>query len=594
MFSRSDFTKIYNVIKYPTTLAILVTGLCFFCFSFLEEEYALSARLIIFAVCYICTIAASAYMADFCALVNSLRYKIAFVFVWLYGTFALVGIGFIDQSELIVSRTIVHFVLNCIWTFPVMVCGSLILYHIVKYVSKEVLSPGGPFSRWVLILMFVGIVFAGMLMLYAFNPAITSPDSEECYAHAYNIIIGLPIDDDHPFFYKFLLSIFLRIYRSISFLIIVQTIFFAAVFVKGICFIRKLGISKKTCLIIYFFFGLGYNTIIQLSTLWKDIPYTASMLWLIILVAESVCFNENPGFLWCVGFVISSVFVSFIRHGGFAPVFITIILLFLLSNEKKRIGFSVLAVIALSVLIRGPLYKALNVDSGTVSGLKYQALVADVEYVYYNGGQMTDEGAELAQLVADGEDYVYNTWYTENAFWKINDYPTGKFIKVYFITFLKNPILMSKGIILRNNYLWAFKKPIYGHESCVARLTESHVYEDTVSLTIPYRQRNFLTNIFVFFIDGFSWYDLIHSVYWRVGIYTFAILIMIMMIISRLWKRALWFLLPFLPIVINDMILVLSCGGSNYRYYWPNMILCSVLIPYGIIAAGKSYNSSTD
>ena len=75
----------------------------------------------------------------------------------------------------------------------------------------------------------------------------------------------------------------------------------------------------------------------------------------------------------------------------------------------------------------------------------------------------------------------------------------------------------------------------------------------------------------------------IHIVYWRVGLYNLMLGALFLLILSR-GTRGVPFAIPFLPILMNMLVLIMGCAWPNYRYFWPCMLCCSFLIPYGVWA----------
>lgn len=566
----------YDKNKYPSIFTIVMLILSYYSVNKISAEISIIGTALLLVLCYITSQEFPKVGRSVTKL--SIWEKIALIFLWLYTTLAVVGVHILDEEGVSFSH-IKYLVLSAVWIFPI--C-ALLYVKIKDFTEHRNITYTTGFALTSRIVMFCVMVLFCTMFLIAFNPAVTSVDSEFCYSNA-SLIGKEPVPGDHPFFYLLLLGALEKVSKSISFLVVIQYSFFSLVFVGGINLLRRLGLPKWTCWLVYLFFGLGYNTIIQLVTLWKDIPYTASVLWVTILLAEIMVFPQKdikP--IWYFQFPVACVFMSALRHNGFIPITITLLFFFIV-KRNKRINICIVVTFLLMLAVKYPLHDYLRIQDEGYKGLEYSALASDIEYVYYHGGEVSKEGEELVFKLADYnfEEYSSTSWYVHNNYQNIGDYGIIEFLRIYLDSFIKNPVLMTKGILIRSNYAWTVEKPQNGRETCIATLTESHSYEDRLVLHIPHREDNFLTTIFTNIVNIFNRSIFIHNIYWRVGIYNIFILSIFVILLMRRKKYA-YFAIPFLPIILNTVVLVIACGWPNYRYYWPSMVLCGFLIPYGV------------
>ncbi len=579
------YKHIISLFNHPTLSAIVLTAICWYCLDEMKAEYQGTIRIVLLSVCYISSmLITEAQDYNYTKLSKLAKITIFLICAWL--SFSISGPRFLDDENVNLGSSVLFFLINSLWIFPI---SNLIYVYVTKKLRAE--------EQYLLsirdrLLMAAIIVALGILVIVAFNPAITSLDSEHCYSEAYNIILGKPITDSHPFFYKFLISIPMRINQSISFVIMCQIIFYAAVFVKGVCFLSELGLSRRACWIVFLFGGIAYNSIIQLGTLWKDIPYTISLLWLSILLAQfSLKRKTGLKTSWYIEFAISCVFVIFVRHGGIIPASLTIVLVALLSKEKKKTAICLTSIIILALLIRIPLYKSLHVIDDTSKGMKYTGLAADIQYVYHYGGYLDSDAMSIVEL-AEKDGHNYAPFCEYNNYWNLSEVEICDFVAIYIKTFVKNPVLMTKGILVRNNDLWTIVKPEKAILNCVARTTESHIMKDA-SISIPIRKENALTRLLSKINEWLLQFPFVFTLYWRVGLYVTLSIISMLIIAGAQGKKAFLILLPFVPIVTNCLVLMVSCPWVDYRYFWPVFVVSSILLPYGLTHMQETKENAT-
>ena len=254
-------------------------------------------------------------------------HKIVLFFWEAYATFSVTGMYMLDSSVEygVVYSNIVYFILSYIWIRPVVFLMLSLLFSLECKDKTNIIRLEKTSTRIILICF---IMLPCILFLIAFNPAITSWDSEFFYDHARRI--GEPdfsMSDWHPPFYVFILSILIRICDHPSFLVILQCLYFSTVFVDGILYFAGKGISKKILAVIYCFIAFGISNIIQMVTIWHDIPYMISILWLTILLIKYVLdtkrYENRWG--WYLQAVIALVFTALFRQNGIMPVMAVII-----------------------------------------------------------------------------------------------------------------------------------------------------------------------------------------------------------------------------------------------------------------------------
>lgn len=511
--------------------------------------------------------------------------KVLLAMLGIYGTFAVTGLYFLPSSVEYERQYpfLVYFVLSFCWIYPII---EMLLSLLLK--RRSGLFEIERKTTYKTRLLLTGLTMLPcMVFLFAFNPAITSTDSEELLGIAYKLWQpDLNMIDWHPPFYMIVLNLLLQVCDSVSFLIIVQCLGFAVVFSDGILFLYQCGVSKKVLGLFYFFIAFGMSNLIQLVTLWKDIPYMISLMWLTILLMKFVmtydkCVNRWG---WYIQFVIAIVFTSFFRQNGILPAMAVVALLLIIMKGAKKFVLTSVVCLVLIAAIKGPLYTSLDV--APQPQLKYFSMANDIMYSYYYGdGTVSEEAMEMIDKITKGDpdNFEYNPYWVGYNKDEPSGYSMFEFMKIYIENVFRNPREMFSAVATRNSAIWSIVRPIDEPIRNVNLLSERHSYAPR---PYPFRADNIMT----YMLTNLSVWLSSNSVYyifcWRTGIYSLLIVFMVVSAICFQKKRKLMSLLPFVPIAGNLLSMIISSGWTDYRYFWPSMTLSLLLLFYFLFLRG--------
>lgn len=576
----------------PTAYSILATVLCYFTLYTLRDAYSPSIIFLSCIVSYFASVRVGESCRNILQFFDTAWKKLLLVFMSVYGIIAFTGIYFLDVRGTydFPFNSVWYLIFSAIWVVPIILGMISLLVNGIKKV--EVNSGRVRVSLKFRMTLIVLFILPCVIFLIAFNPAITSYDSEYNYIQAQILgQEGIVTIDWQPVFYAALVGFFLSIHKSITFLIIVQVVYFAIVFSDVIAFLIENGINKRLALLFYVFIAYGYSNILQMDTLWRDIPYLASLLWMTLLLMKYLINKEHyvKGVKWYIEFFISVIFVSLIRQNGILVTAVVMILLCIYARRNKWIIVTSILCISAFGLIKGPVYKYVW-NAEPAPQLKYLALTNDIIYLYYNEGNISDEGMELLNIVTDndpwGEEHPERRWY--EAYYmnfydfedqeKLGSYTIPHFLSIYFDNFIHNPVEMSRAIMKRNSIIWSIVKPVPERASCVNFYVE---YND--KLAYPLRVENILTRILTKFCDFMRKDSVLYIFIWRTGIYNLLILLLCAIGLAVLKRKDLVLMIPFIPICINVITLFIASGWTPYRYYWPSMIMGVFLLYYSLI-----------
>lgn len=509
-----------------------------------------------------------------------LWHKILLFLLELYAVFATVGMYVLDNNveNGIRYPAVIYLGIAYIWVRPVVIAFLALLFSITNSTISN--------KRTVKLQMKLGLVCITMLpcilFLIGFNPAITSRDSQYCYEMAHTIWEnGVTMADWHPPFYVFVLSILFKICDSITFIVVLQIISFAVVFVDGILYFYNKGLSKPLLAAIYCFITFGVSNIIMLVTFWKDIPFMISIMWLTILLIkyslDKEIYENKLG--WYIQVIVALVFTAFFRQNGIVPAFAVIALLPIVSKMSKRVIAVSAICLFLLFVVKRPLYTAMEVTPAPQ--LKFFSLANDIMYSYYRGDTISEEAMEVVNKVTSGDPDNYE--YSPYGVYYNNDEPNGytlvEFLKIYMDNVIRNPRDAVMAVLCRNSDIWSIVKPANEFVSCVnyldtlPSLSETNRYPDRKINTLTIK----LSNICDWIRDN----SILYVLYWRTGIYNLLLILMIGVLFSRIrkprWEK---YILPFVPICMNLLALFITSGWSDYRYFWPSMAISLLLLCY--------------
>ena len=226
---------------------------------------------------------------------------------------------------------------------------------------------------------------AGGFMLLVFFPGMMSGDSLVQWRQAHT----LEFSDHHPVFHTLTILLASKIWDSPASSIVFQIVFLGLVFGWGMGNLVKRGLPEKVAWAIAALFALTPANLLFPVTLWKDVPYAASLFWFTLVLVE-IYFSgggwlKRPANL--AAFILSALFTSLFRHNGWPVVLLScLVLLWFERRHFRWVLPGVAAIFILRILITGPLYQALQVPP--------TPLMLTFNRVFYNIAAHLDAGED--------------------------------------------------------------------------------------------------------------------------------------------------------------------------------------------------------
>lgn len=504
--------------------------------------------------------------------------KALVVVLYFYAAFALVGqrIFIYPLTLRITTQGLFVYLSTVIWFIPVI---DSLLYYLNVAVRSSFREDRKISTVKFWLINAAVLVVPAAYNLFANNPGISSPDTYTCMITNAQHLHGMT--DWHPAFYCMVLRAIQSVWNSTYAVIAVQYFFWIYVMMEFFLFLRKKGMSDTVIIAAAVFCGFNAANFMYLNTIWKDIPYTFSLLWAFIITAKlSLDFEEYRGKRYIyLELITSLVGIYFYRKNGVVSFVVIAVMLLLVLRKNRKLIVSILISIALIGIVKGPVYSWFEVKDTGLLGI-YHGLGQDILGAYYAGGEVSDDTLQMITLMTDKNNAEYSytpTWSRQS--YDVNVKPV-KFIENYIDTFLKNPIAMLRAVIDREDALWDIYKGQDSELGCVSdvgTLDEWEGWNDFYDKRI-YRSLYEGMLAATDYTSGAQW---LGAIEWRCGLFCLLGLICLAMLILKLGFDK-CFVIAVVPLG-HIMSLLLTTGWSDFRYFWPMNLINFCLIFFTLI-----------
>lgn len=496
--------------------------------------------------------------------------KVFLYLLYVYAAFALIGqrIWTYPLDVRIRASGVFVFAVAIFWFVPVI---DSLLYSL-ETAGKAVLGDGGKRCRFVLICTGL-LLLPTCYNLFANNPGISSPDTATCMIDNAKHLHGMY--GWHPLFYCMILKVIQKVSDTTYAVIAAQYFFWAYVANELLLYLRKRGVRGGILIGAAGFMGFNAANVIHLNTIWKDIPYTLSLLWVFVILAKLALDYEEYRRKWYIylEFAAAMTGVCLYRQNGIVTFLIVAVTVLVVFRKSIKIWMSVVAVTVLIFVIKGPVYDYYDVVDPGEAGI-YIGLGQDVLGVYYAGGEVSEDTLAMITQMTVADNDRYRNSYTPT--WSYASYYVDvtppEFISCYIDTFLKNPILMIRAVIDREDALWDIFQGKDAVLGCVN-------YIGTEDADVRYQWNDYYParHYISLFTDmeaatsytaNTQW---IAAIEWRSGLLMLLGLTTWLFIILK--KGGNKYMVLLAPMAGHILSLLLSTGWSDFRYFWPMNLL---------------------
>lgn len=217
------------------------------------------------------------------------------------------------------------------------------------------------------------LLLCGFAYLAAFWPGLMSNDSIDQWTQAST---GL-YNDWHPVFHSLYIWTLTQLWHSPAMVAVAQIVALALVSGWALGEIEQLGVPRWTLWTTAILFAIAPANGIMAITLWKDVPFSISILaltTLLIRIARTEGQDLNqPGVVIFLG--ITSALVALFRHNGPPTAFGAVLFVaFVYRAHWQRVLTSLLISVGLWLGVRGPLYDWVDASRQTQPGLLWPVL----------------------------------------------------------------------------------------------------------------------------------------------------------------------------------------------------------------------------
>ena len=492
------------------------------------------------------------------------------------------------------SVRIVRFGLFVIWSEALLNEGILLINKLTQ--NKNVIS--GEIkkdTKKLRIILFGIIAFIGIVMSLIFYPGWFTSDVIGCFRQGINIFSER--SDLHSFLYQCILALFASFSLNCYYITLTVIAVYALTISSILVYLYRKGLSFKATVIWTFVFGMIPINLLMLISLWKDIPYSLTMLVLtyaiIKLVFEGEAFSAKKLNLLQLG--ISLVLVVLFRSNGIGSIIIVAlvfgILYFIKKLVDKKTMVTVLLACAFVILCKGPIYNALNVDRGPQGFNSLPFLDGIWTNLYYNPSETPEEVHDYFEKILPEE-----KWHTEYMTGQLNfssfddsyanpniDFNTS--VRLWFECLIKNPATTIRARLMKTDIIWSvFRNPdaYMGYNF--------DPYMDSVGDRENEFGWKFLNGSYVFrslYYNYLVRIPILSAMFRMIYRGGGALCLMLIILNDCIERKKCKYILTFLPMLGSSFSLMIGMCAQDYRYIYPMFLCMFFIVPSYIVWAAE-------
>ena len=582
-----NFKKVLDHIKaYAPIDVVMVICEILLCMAFVGGsgiEFQNPTKIIF----YIISILSAYRLTGRNAAVNSLfvktSHKIWLYMLYFYCAFSLVGQRLFVYPLSIYTKLAYIFVfsLTLLWSIPVVNSFIWVVMSGWKVVMRETSSVSGNKKRFYgfLALIIALLVLPAAYVLFAHNPGISSVDTKNTMIINAKNLHGMK--DWHPAFYCMVLRAILTVWDSTYAVILVQYLFWLYVMLEFLLYLRSKGLKDGIIIAVAAFCGFNASNFLHLNTIWKDIPYTLSILWSLIILSKLLIDEEKYKKKWFIylELVVSLIGIFFYKKNGVASFAIIVLFMIWVLYKNKKMWASLGITVAVICFIKGPVYQYFDIEDTGRYGM-YIGLGQDILGAYYYGDDISEETLKLVNVMTEynNAEYSYTPTWSQQSY--DLDVEPLTFIKCYIDMFWRNPVVMSRAILARVDAVWDV---FPGKDSVRGGVIYTGTMDADAIWTSNYPKRVYTSLVNQMYVEICYTLDnqCIEAVEWRCGLFTLlGFISVVVLFVKRGLKKNILLIAPIIGQIIS---LLLSTGWSDFRYFWPLNLMNMCMILYVIV-----------
>ena len=423
------------------------------------------------------------------------------------------------------------------------------------------------------LISFAVLEAAFLFALLSNYPGLCSPDSNMIL----NQVLGQTnyelnnryegLSNAHPVFYTFCVwvvfkatSVFGSESLSLFAFMFLQITFVAAVLSWSIVWLGKTGAKKSYIAVALCFFVLSPIVACHVIILWKDIPFAAVLLALVLHLA-ALPSGGKLSRKQVATLLLLLLAVSLLRNNGYYVALLTVIYLVIARKSiRRQAAFCAICLVVFMSVLQGPVFSALSISKGHFAesvGIPLQQLGATIS----DGGSVSDDDLDFLNRILPLNEWAQNydpstsnpLKQSENFDDDFLDSHKGEFLGVWLRCAATNKQAYLKAWILETYGYW---QP--GYTTSIGNLTytaNDKPTQDFFGLGYrPQKITNALRELFpnLFGMGSLIWFSLIALTYARA---------------FGKKNRAPETLTPYIPLIgLIGTLLIAAPIVNDYRY----------------------------
>lgn len=493
--------------------------------------------------------------------------KALLVGVYFYAAFAMVGqrILVYPFNKMPSLLEIMAFLFAVIWFVPVV--NSFIWYF--ELLGQKVFTEKKKMNTILFVAIIVLILLVPLeIYLYVYNPGISSVDTVDTMVTNGKNIHGM--FDWHPFFYCWITMILTSIWDSTYMMVFSQQLMYVFILVELFLFLRRKGVRESVLIGCAILTAVYVPNIILVTTIWKDVPYDLTLLWIFVILAKFVIDGEyykKRAFIY-IELAVALTAVCLLRKNGFVPALIVAFFLIAIIIKNMKVLLSIMMSLVLMFTFQFPMAAYYGVVKSSSTGV-HMGLGQDILGVYYAGGEVSNDTSEIVadMTLTNMSGYNYVATWSRGSYYI--DASVPQFVVSYMDTFARNPLMTVRAVVAREDELWNIWQGDDMLLSCECytgtmdgKSSEGYYWNDYY----PARKGTSITPTLTEMNLSTARHQFMEAVTWRCGIFTLmALTTIVILVIKGKNKNLLTVLSPILGQILS---LLLSTGWAEFRYYW--------------------------
>ena len=523
-------------------------------------------------------------------------------------TFVLLGkyyIHFFSIQDL--YRNILIILINLIMLMVFFISFYITIFNLFEYlnnlkINEKETNNQSRFSKIIFFILekhsfiipFLIILICGLPYIIAFYPGTVQQDGNN---QLQQFLGNYGKTSHHPYVSTIILGTCFKIGSSIGndnlgifTFTFLQFLFSSFVFAYTINFMKKIKAPILLRFLTLFFFSIFTIWPINAYTFVKDTIYYLIFVLIVITIFKYVTTEENQSnILFNIYFAIFCIMLCMFRNNGIEIVILSILSLFFLNKNKKRIA--ILACILVSILVYNNLvqpfiYKKVELEKGSIR----EALSVPIQQISLTVIKHGDEIEEQDKAFIEEINHISFEEIADEYISEMSDPIKNKFeydptseqlsqyFKLWFKLLLKHPITYIDAFL--NNFYGYFYPDRTEYKDGLGWYQCSNTEQVNVYFNPNFEiQRNDIEQ-FAYLLRNIPLIGLFYST----GLYTwFLIIIFSYLMYNKKYK----YILILVPSILSLIVCLLSPVGAYIRYSQPIMANMPILMCLLFYIIGK-------